>query len=342
MKAAVLHSGRGDLAIEDVPPPAIGPGLVRIGIKCCGICGSDLHITVDKKIKLKSYPRIPGHESSGVVLEIGEGVTRYKKSDRVIIAAGTSCGQCDKCRAGMENACEKVGVLGFDADGAFAQEIVVPERSLTILPDAIPFDQGAILADAVSTPYHAVKYAGRMKPGESVAVFGCGGLGIHGVMLAKALGASKIYALDVDPGALSNASRYANETLDLKTIKNSGKTLKQLSGGIDLVLDFSGRYDNIENSVRAMNTLGRLVMVGIGHGHLTLALPPIMTYRQLSIIGSYGSDRRAIPELLDLYLAGKLPLADSITSHHPLEDINECLHNLHQRRGNPIRFIIEP
>ena len=199
------------------------------------------------------------------------------------------------------------------------------------------------MADAVSTPYHALKYAGRVEPGEVVAIFGCGGLGIHAVLLAKALGAGRVIAIDVDDGALQNAAAFgADEILNLRGLKQVGKTLKQISGGCDVVLDFSGYYENVEQSLRAMNTLGRIVMVGIGRGKITIQLPLQITSRMISVIGSYGSDMRAIPELMQLFLDGKLDLSRSITSHHPLEEVNDCLENLHHRTGNPIRYIIEP
>ncbi|MCE9500916.1 MAG: zinc-binding dehydrogenase [Leptospira sp.] len=343
MRAAQLHSNETKLRINDVPTREPVGDEVKISVKCCGVCGSDVHLTVHKTVKLAHYPRILGHEASGVVKVTGENVSKFKKGDRVVISAGTSCGHCKHCIAGYYNLCEEVGVLGFEVDGAFAEEIIVKEKYLTILPDSIPFDQGAILADAVSTPYHALKYTGRLSPGESVAIFGCGGLGVHAIALARALGASRVVALDVDKGSLDNAGMYgADELIDLKTVKNPGKALKELTGGVDVVCDFSGRYENVEASVRAMNSGGRIVMVGIGRNKLEFSFPTTLIMKQITIAGSYGADFRTIPELIDLYLTGKLDLSKSITSHHPLEEVNECLENLYYRKNNPIRYIIEP
>ncbi|MCR9141509.1 MAG: zinc-binding dehydrogenase [bacterium] len=343
MKAAVLYKDRTDLKIEDWKSKSPGPGEVKVRVHSCGVCGSDVHITVHKIMSLKEYPRIPGHEASGVVAEVGEGVTDFADGQRVVIAAGFSCGDCPACGRQRENACEGTGVFGFERDGAYAEEVIVPARCLVSLPDEIPFDQGAIMADAVSTPYHALKYAGRMEAGEVVAVFGCGGLGIHAVLLAKALGAGKVVAIDVDDGALQNAAAFgADDILNVRDMKHVGKTLKEKTGGVDIVLEFSGHYGNVEQSLRAMNPLGRIVMVGIGRGKITLQLPLQITSRQISLIGSFGSDMRAIPDLMQLFLDKKLDLSRSITSHHPLEELNDCLENLHHRNGNPIRYIIEP
>ncbi|MCG6162421.1 alcohol dehydrogenase catalytic domain-containing protein, partial [Leptospira bandrabouensis] len=121
MKAAVLESGKKILDIREVPVPTLGPGLVKVKIKACGICGSDVHLVVHGTMKCKNHPRVPGHESSGVVEEIGENVSRFKKGDRVVIAAGTSCGVCKQCRSGHENLCKDIGEFGFDGYGSFAE-----------------------------------------------------------------------------------------------------------------------------------------------------------------------------------------------------------------------------
>ncbi len=343
MKAGVLYQNESHLKIEDVNLPELKPNQVKVDIKCCGVCGSDIHMTIHKQVRLKHYPTILGHEAAGVVREVGEKVTKFKKGDRVVIASGLGCGKCKQCLSGMHNLCADIQVLGAEMNGAFAEQVHIEERHLTILPDAIPFDQGAILADAVSTPYHAVKYVGKIQEGDVVAVYGCGGLGIHAVILARALGASKVIALDVDRGALDNAGRYkADELIDVRSVKNSGKTLQELAGGVDLMLDFSGHYSNIEDCIRAMNPGGRMVMAGISKQPFKIGFPFMVINKQISIAGSLGCDSRAIPELIELYLSGKLDLSTSITSHHPLEEVNDCLEDLHQRKGNPIRFIITP
>lgn len=343
MKAAVLHSGEKYVKIEDVDEPEPGPGQVQVDVRCCGVCGSDIHITVHKTMTLKHYPLIPGHEASGVVSKVGEGVESFKTGDRVVIAAGTSCGNCQQCKLGRENLCEEVGVLGFDCNGAYAEKIVVPERSLVALPEGIPFDEGAILADAVSTPYHAVRFTGNLVRGESIAVIGCGGLGIHGLLSARALEAGKVIAMDIDRGALENAERAgADEVLKADEVKNAGKALKEISGGLDLIVDFSGYYKNVETCMRALKPGGRFVLVGLGRGSFTIKMPAVMIYKHQGILASYGSDSRALPELIELYEAGKINLKNSITSHHRLEELNDCLDNLYHRKGNPIRYIITP
>jgi propanol-preferring alcohol dehydrogenase len=343
LKAAVLHSGERSLKIEEVSIPSVLPGQVKIKVKACGICGSDIHLILHGKMKASYSPCVPGHECSGVVAELGEGVARFSVGDRVVVSAGTSCGHCAHCLNGRDNLCEEIGVLGFNQMGGFADYLVMEERYLHKLPDSIPFAQGAILADAVSTPYHAIKYQGELKAGETVVIIGCGGLGIHGVAIAKALGAGHIVAVDIDRGSLENALAYgANEVILLEKNTQLGKVLKEKTKGVDLIADFSGFMSNIESSIRAMNRGGRIVLVGIGRSKLEIPMPFFLIERQIRITGSYGSDKRAIPELIQLYLDHKIDLTKSISGIHKLEDANEYLHALEEKIGNPIRFILNP
>ncbi|WCL48586.1 zinc-binding dehydrogenase [Leptospira sp. GIMC2001] len=343
MRAAILENGLRKVEIREKSIAGPTDTQVKIRIKACGVCGSDVHLIAHGTIKCRQYPRVPGHEASGVVEEIGQSVTKFKKGDRVVIAAGTSCGICKHCLAGHENLCKDIGVFGFDCDGSFAEFLIAEERYLYSLPDSIPFDQGAILADAVSTPYHAIRYRGNIQESDTVAIIGCGGLGIHGVAIARALTKSKLVAIDVDDGALENAVHYgADDVINLKNVKNPGKALKEVTKGVDLLVDFSGYMSNVEESLRAMNSNGRIVLVGIGRQPLKFLIPFILIEKMISVGGSYGSDRRAIPELIDLYTQGKINLSRSITSHHGLDEINDCIEALESRKGNPIRYIIDP
>ncbi len=343
MKAAVLDRGKYQVEIRDVEDPIPSEDQVKVKIDSCGICGSDLHLIRHGTLQCRHYPAIPGHEASGEVLDIGSNITKFKKGDRVVISAGTSCGSCEYCVSGRENFCRQLGVFGFDRNGSFAEYNIVEERYLYKLPDSIPYDVGAILADAVSTPYHAVRYRAGIRDSDVVAIVGCGGLGIHGVALARIFTKNLLVAVDLDEGALENASYYgADRVLNLQKGKNIGKELKFLTGGVDVLIDFSGHSANIEESLRAMNPGGRIVLVGIGRNPLQFKIPLVLIEKMISILGSYGSDRRAIPELIELVESGRLNLRRSITSHHRLEDLNECLERLEKRVGNPIRFIIRP
>jgi len=343
MKAAILKPDQRQLTITDVELPQPAPHQVVIQVKACGVCGSDLHLIRHGTMKPAFYPIIPGHEVSGIVERLGEDCTNFAIGDRVVVAPGTSCGSCHHCLAGHENLCAQVGVFGFNANGGFAEKMIVDERYLCPLPDSISFEPGAILADAVSTPYHAIVKQGELQPGESVAIFGTGGLGLHGVAIAKAVGAERIIALDINEGSLERAKAYgATDTINLSKVKNQGKALKQVAGEIDLLADFSGHSENISESVRAMKKGGRMILVGIGRKPLQFSMPFALIEKLITIKGSYGSDRRALPEIIELIVSGRLSIEASVSSIHPLEEVNDCLIALEERKGNPVRFVIDP
>ena len=343
MEAAVLAKDEKNLVIEEFQDPKAANEQAKVRIEACGICGSDVHLILHGSLQCSYSPCIPGHEAAGVVEDVGPKVSKFQPGDRVVLSPGTSCGQCKHCRSGHQNLCAELGVFGFNAPGSFAEYNVVAERYLYRLPDDISFEQGAILADAVSTPYHALRFRGGLKEGESVAVFGCGGLGIHAVAVAKALGAGSITAVDIDEGALENARKYgADHAINAKEVKSVGKQLKKVAGSVDVAADFSGHMPNVQEALRVCNRGARIVLVGIGRDALKISLPFALIERQISLIGSYGSDQRAIPELIELIQAGQLDLSQSITSRISLNQINQGLQALRERRGNPIRIMVTP
>ncbi len=341
MQAALYYKNQKQFIIEDVPISEPLENEVQIKVMSCGVCGSDLHL-VHGLLKPIKYPIIPGHEASGIIVKLGEKVKNFSIGDRVVISAGTSCGKCNFCIHHRENLCEEVGVLGFNREGAFAEFINIPERSIVKLPDEIPFEEGAILADAVSTPYHAIKYVGNFKEKENILILGCGGLGIHAIKIAKALGANQIYAMDIDENALINAIKSgANQVFNSTNIK---EIIKKINKEIrfSLIVDFTGIYDFIEPLLRLLHSGGKYILVGLSKKELFIRIPSVIVFKSISISGSYGSDSRSLPELIQLYLDKKLILKDSISGIYPLKQINECLEYLESKKNNPIRIIINP
>ena len=185
MRAARFHAPGKPLTVEDITVLPPGTGEVRVEVKGCGICGTDLHIALEGSIQLPKTPITLGHEAAGVVAEVGPGVSGWVTGDRVAIFPNVACGSCYPCREGREVLCLNAQVLGINRDGAFADSVTLPATCLLPLPEAVPFTVGAIVADAVSTAYRAVVGRGALRSGERVAVFGCGGLGIHGIKIAR-------------------------------------------------------------------------------------------------------------------------------------------------------------
>jgi len=172
-------------------------------VKAAGLCGTDVHIAVEGTIPTAFQPITLGHEVAGIVVE--SPVAEWQAGDRAVAFPNIACGECYACASGREALCLKSRILGVQTDGAFAEYLVVPARMLVRLPNAIPFEIGAILTDAVSTAYHAVVCRGNVQRGETVVVVGCGGVGHHGVLWAKQRGAAKIIAVDTSTGALRHA-----------------------------------------------------------------------------------------------------------------------------------------
>jgi threonine dehydrogenase-like Zn-dependent dehydrogenase len=195
----------------------------------------------------------------------------------------------------------------------------------------------------VATPFHAITKRGALRVGEKVAVFGCGGLGIHGVQIAKVCGASLVIAVDTIDSALERAKKVgADEVINPKREKPVQK-IKEITGGmrVDLALEFIGMKNTIEQTIGCVRIGGRTVVVGLGPE--TISLPPLTAFvrTELSILGSYGSTTGEIQSLIDLVAAGKLTLSESITERFPLEKVSKGLDHLHKKIGNPIRIVIE-
>lgn len=344
MKAARFHRPGEAMKIEDVNvrEPRGNEALVKV--QAAGICGTDVHIAIHGSIPTAKQPITLGHEAAGVIEEVGSEVKKWKRGDRVIIYPQISCLVCDNCRAGKENLCFNARIFGVHIDGGFAEYITVPEISLIALPEGIAFEQGAIIPDAVSTPYHGIITRGKLKPGENVAIFGCGGLGIHGIKIARSAGAAKIIAVDIDEGSLENAHRAGADVTINASSEDAAKIIRESTypkGGVSLALEFVGSPQAIETAAKSLCPGGRLVICGIGEGHMKL--PRIGTFvgTEIEIKGSMGSTRQDLDAVLNMVAAGSLDIASSITQTIGIDDINEGLDKLNKKSGSPIRIVIK-
>jgi len=343
MRAARFYEVGKSLRIDKIPAPRLGPGDVLVEIKACGICGSDIHIVYEGVTPTAYTPMTLGHEPSGIIFGIGSEVKDWKIGDRVTINPFLTCGQCINCLSGNSQVCLSRRVIGIHTEGGLAEFLKVPAKNLVYLPENIPFDQGGIIVDAVATPFHAITNRGSLKAGERVAVFGCGGLGIHGVQIAKVSGASLVIAVDAIHSALERAKKVGADEVINPLKENPIERIKEMTGGmgVDLAVEFVGLKETIEQAVRSVRVGGRIVVVGLGPE--TIFLPPPTTFvrTELSFLGSYGSTTFEIQKVVDLAASGKLDLSNSITERFLLEDVNKGLEHLHQKIGNPIRIVIE-
>lgn len=344
MLAARLHQPGEPLQVEEVPVPEPKPDEVLVRVEACGLCGTDLHLAVEGSLPVERTPITLGHEASGVVARIGSAVTQIKEGDRVALFPAASCGACRFCHIGRESLCEASKVYGMARDGALAEYLAAPARSVVLLPKGIPFDIGAVVTDGVATPFHALRTRGALRAGESVGIFGCGGLGTHAVQLARLMGAGYIIAVDTDPRALDRAQRLgADFTVNPGEGDVAKAVRKQLGGsGFDLALEFVGLPQTVEQALRCLGKGGRAVVVGVGIDRPTL--PPLAPFvgREQAVLGSFGMDRADIEDLYTLMAAGRLDLNESISRRYPLTEANAALQHLHRKEGGVVRVVVEP
>ncbi len=299
--------------------PHVGAGDVLIRVKAAGVCHSDAHYRAGLS-RMKNLPTTLGHEIAGVVEETGE---------RVCVHYLATCGHCEFCRNGTEQFCTSVQMIGKDRDGGYAEFVVVPKRSVFPLPDEIPFEQGAILMCSSATSLHALRKA-RLREGETVAVFGIGGLGVSAVQLARALGAAKVFAIDINPKKIEIASRFGAIPVDPSEIRD-----------VDVALELIGLPETMRQAVQSLGKMGRAALVGITEKTFDLAPYHEIINKEAEIIGVSDHLASEIPELLELVRTGQLDLSHGIIRTIPLEAkaINESLDSL-ESFGDDVRVVI--
>ncbi len=340
MKAAVFHGPGIGLKVEDIPIPKIGPDQVLVKVAACGVCHTDLHYIEHGVPTFKKPPIVLGHEASGIVEEIGAGVTNVKKGQRVLIPAVLTCGKCTACRQGRENICADMRMLGNHFDGAYAEYVAVPSKDLLDLPASIPLAEASIIADALSTPYHAVKNRAQVRPGDTVAVFGCGGVGINAVQIAALCGAYVI-AVDINERKLEWARQFgAAATVNPSTVEKVSKEIKKLTGGgADIAMEVIGSPRTFEDAFESVRVGGRVVVVGYTNEASQIVSGKIM-FKELEVVGSLGCRPVDYVPLIRMVEQGRIDLKRLVTHRFSLGEIHKAFEAMHE--GVSLRSIVIP
>lgn len=342
MKAARFNADSRKLFVTDVPEPEPGPLDVVVKIEACGICLSDVHL-IDGSIPPIVPEVTPGHEPAGTIHATGDLITGWKVGDRVVLNGGKPCGTCANCSIGRLDQCISFHIMGFHYDGAWAEYVVVPYYAMSRLPDGLPFEQCAILADAVATPYAALTTRGGLKPGESVGLWGIGGLGTHAVQLARICGAGFILAVDPLPSARDRALKLGADLALDPTTPDLAAEIRQLTdGGLDLAVDLVGANAVLQQCVSSLGRGGRAVMVGLSLDRLDLEMSLLFGVQQHAVLGHLGYDRQHLDDLVTLLANGRLDLSTSISDVMPLDDIEEGVRRLAEKDGDPVRLLVKP
>jgi 6-hydroxycyclohex-1-ene-1-carbonyl-CoA dehydrogenase len=341
VRAAVFHGGGRPLTVEEWPSPAAGPGEVLVEVAACGVCHTDLHYLDHGTPTFKSPPLVLGHEVSGTVADVGEGVDGWSPGDRVLLPAVLTCGRCEACRTGRENVCEAGVMLGNHVDGGYAEYVTAPAKDVYALPPEIPLAEGAIIADALTTPYHAVVNRGRVRPGDAVVVVGCGGIGLNVVQMAVAVGA-RVIAVDLAEEKLEWAGRLgAAETVHPPSVERLDRAVRRASGGggADVAFEAVGQPTTQEQALSCLKTGGRLVLVGYSPETMGLNAGRVM-FRELEIVGSLGCRPVDYPRVIEMARSGAVRVAELVTSRFGLDEIADAFDML--RSGGAIRSIVVP
>ena len=343
MVAARFSASDRALRLEEVPVPEPGPLEVLVKVEACGICLSDVHL-IDGSIPALRPVVTPGHEAFGLVAGSGKLVPRWKEGKRVTLAGGKNCGICANCKVGRMDECLGFQIMGFHFDGAWAEYISVPFHTLSPVPDGIPPEQAAILADAVATPYAALKDRARLQGGESVGLWGIGGLGTHAVQLARMLGAALIIAIDPLASARERALALGADAAIDPVTQDVPKEVFELTNGrrLDIAVDLVGANEVISQCVSCLGRGGRAVMVGLSMDPIVLERSVLFGTQGHSVLGHLGYQKRHLDELVQLLAAGRLDLSASISDVMPLTDVAEGVRRLAEKDGDPVRLIVRP
>ncbi|MFP5462126.1 MAG: Zn-dependent alcohol dehydrogenase [Gammaproteobacteria bacterium] len=357
MKAAVLHAPNQPLTIEDVQIDKPGPREVLIRTAVAGLCHSDLHF-IEGKYPWP-VPAVLGHESAGVVEAVGSDVTYVKPGDHVITCLSVFCGHCEHCLTGHMSICQTPEVKQppgqakrlhwkgqnlnqFLNLSSFAEQMLVHEHALVKVREDMPMDLAALIGCGVITGYGAVVHTAKVSPGETVAVIGCGGIGLSAVNGAAIAGAGRIIAVDRDPVKLEMARAFgATDVVDASAGDPAAQVLELTSGGVHYAFECVGLKQTVEQSFGMLRPGGTATIIGMVPFGTKVELHGADFLRERRIQGSaMGSNRFRVdmPRLVDFYLQGKLHLDRMISGRMPLERINEGFEEM--KKGGIARNVI--
>ena len=330
MKAMVLRELGAPLRLETVPVPRIGPGEVLLRVRATGV-GLTVVIMTAVPGRVTSFPRIPGHEVAGEVAEVGSEAGHVKVGDRVTCHFYLTCGTCRFCRSGRETLCSAFrGYVGMACDGAYAEYMAIPARNVTPIPPGVSDLDAAIAADAICTPYHACRAEARIGPGDSVLIVGAGGgVGIHGVQMAKLCG-GWVVAADITDDKLAAAKECgADALIDVRRGDVAGQVQQLTDGrGVDAAIDFVASRETLEGCVASLARAGRLVIIGsrpkavFGVDSSFTVDPTRMLHSMLEIHGSRYVTLAEIQQTLELLRQGRIRAIVNRT--FPLEEAEEA------------------
>lgn len=337
MKALHFTGPGHPLAAGNVPVGTLGPSDVRIRVRAAGICRSDLHYR-------SGFPevdpgRVLGHEVAGDVVDVGIGCVTRAVGDRVVIHYTVGCGTCRYCVSGQERFCATGEMVGKDRDGGYAEYVTVPERNTVRVPSMVSDGAAAIMGCSSATSLHALR-KGRLSKGESVALVGVGGLGMSAIQLAFLLGASRVYAVDIDATKLATAADLGADPIDGRT--DPADAIRR-AGGADVAIELIGSARSMRTCLDSLNPLGRAVAVGLTPDVLSVGPYTDLVTGERELVGCSDHTAQDLQDLMGFAAAGDFSVEALIGATVALDEqpVNAVLDSLAAGTA-PVRTVIVP
>jgi len=342
MLAVVKPEAAPGAEVREVKVPAFGRTDVLVKVKMASICGTDLHIyNWDRWAQGRIHPPlIPGHEFCGEVAEFGDEVTSVKEGDFVSAEMHVACGKCLQFRTGEAHICQNVKIIGVDTNGAFAEYVVIPESNIWKLDAAIPPEYASIL-DPLGNAVHTV-LAGEIAA-KTVAITGCGPIGLFAIAVARAVGAASVFAIEVNEHRRKIAHEMkADSVLDPSKENASAMVMEQTGGlGVDVVLEMAGHPDSIRTAFDIVRRGGRISLLGLTSKPISLNFSEDIIFKGITVQGING--RRMYQtwyQMTALLKAGKLDLHPVITDRIPMNDFSRAMERL--KTGEASKILVYP
>jgi 2-desacetyl-2-hydroxyethyl bacteriochlorophyllide A dehydrogenase len=339
---AIVIERPNEASLREIETPEPGAGEVRVRSVLAGVCRTDLDILRgsldDRWVR---FPVVPGHEWSGVVDEVGEGVTSVEPGQRVVCEGNIGCMSCARCRAGDTHLCENYDAVGFTRSGGWGEHVVVPARVVHALPDHVSF-AAAALVEPGSVVVKALDRA-RIEPAETVAVVGVGALGALAIRIARLRSPAAIVAYGVREEELELATALgADAVVNVDEQDAEAATRSLLGGSPDVVVETAGAVEAVELSTRLAREGGRIVLLGIAGQERELRLPADrMALRDLTVFGSVGYTMAAWARMVALLREELVELDPIVTHRLPLDRFEDALALMDERRGVVARIVLE-
>ena len=331
MKAVQFEKFGEPLVVAQLDIPTAPADGVVIQVKAAGLCRSDWHAWQGHDPDITVFPHVPGHEFAGVVHEIGAGVSKLKVGDRVVFPFVCGCGQCSWCESGNAQVCPDQWQPGFSGPGTYAEFVAIPRADFNavVLPAEVSFDVAASLGCRFATSYRAITHVADVQPGETVAVFGCGGIGLAAIMIAAASGAN-VVAVDVNAEALTLASEVGATHVFNAAEGDVVAAIKAvIPEGVDVSVDALGSIPTAKSAVESLRVQGRHVQIGLllpaKIGDKATVPMHVVIAKELQVLGSHGMAAAAYPEMLADIASGVLDPGTFITHRISLDEVPKAL-----------------